>query len=152
LCRERSGDRRGLMGPTFMVIGAGRSGTTSLHEYLAQHPQVFVCAEKSPNHFVSSDPLPTWEGPQLRAMARQWVSDPEAYAALFAAAGAAKALGDVSRVYLQSVNAPGRIRARYPDVKIVAILRDPVERAYAHYMGRCRDGLESRSTFEDVVA
>ena len=141
-----------MTGPTFIVIGAGRAGTTSLHGYLAQHPQVFVSAEKSPNYFVSGDPLPEWEGPRLRAMARQWVSDPEAYAALFAAAGAATARGDVSPVYLQSLNAPGRIKAAYPGVKLVAILREPVERAYAHYMGRCRDGLESRATFTDVVA
>jgi hypothetical protein len=139
------------MGPTFIVIGAGRSGTTSLHGYLAQHPQVFVCAEKSPNYFVSGDPLPEWEGPHLRAMARQWVSDAGAYAALFGQAGAATALGDVSPVYLQSVNAPVRIKALYPDVKLVAILREPVERAYAHYLGRSRDGLESRATFADVI-
>jgi hypothetical protein len=140
------------MGPTFLVIGAGRSGTTSLHEYLAEHPQVFVCAEKSPNFFVADDPLPEWEGPHLRAMARQWVSDARAYEALFAGAGTALARGDVSPVYLQSLNAPGRIHARYPDVKIVAILREPVERAYAHYMGRRRDGLETRANFGDAVA
>jgi hypothetical protein len=140
------------MVPTFIVIGAGRAGTTSLHGYLAQHPQVFVCAEKSPNYFVSLDVLPEWEGPRLRAMARQWVSDAGAYAALFAEAGTATALGDVSPVYLQSLNAPGRIKALVPEVKLVAILRDPVARAYAHYLGRCRDGLESRATFADVVA
>lgn len=140
------------MGPTFLVIGAGRSGTTSLHEYLAQHPQVFVCAEKSPNFFVAGDPLPEWEGPHLRAMARRWVSDARAYEALFAAAGTALARGDVSPVYLQSLNAPERIRLRYPDVKIVAILREPVERAYAHYLGRRRDGLETRANFAEAVA
>ena len=140
------------MGPTFLVIGAGRSGTTSLHEYLAQHPQVFMCAEKSPNFFVAGDPLPDWEGPGLRAMARQWVSDAEAYEALFAGAGTALARGDVSPVYLQSLNAPARIKARYPDVRLVAILREPVERAYAHYMGRRRDGLDRRASFADVVA
>jgi len=140
-----------MTGPTFIVIGAGRSGTTSLHDYLAQHPQVFMCAEKSPNYFVSGDPLPEWEGPRLRAMARQWVSDADEYTALFSAAGAATARGDVSPVYLQSLNAPGRIKAQYPDVKLVAILREPVDRAYAHYLGRCRDGLESRATFADVV-
>ena len=135
-----------------MVIGAGRSGTTSLHHYLSQHPEVFVCAEKSPNFFVAADPLPEWEGPQLRAMARQWVSDPAEYEQFFAGAASAKAVGDVSPVYLQSLNAPVRIHARYPDVKLVAILREPVERAHAHYLGRVRDGLETRPTFADAVA
>jgi hypothetical protein len=140
------------MGPTFIVIGAGRSGTTSLHEYLSQHPEVFVSSDKSPNFFVAGDPLPDWEGPRLRAMARQWVSNADDYEALFAAAGPAKARGDVSPVYLQSLNAPRRIKARYPEVRLVAILREPVERAYAHYMGRRRDGLDARPSFADVMA
>jgi hypothetical protein len=138
------------MGPTFILIGAGRSGTTSIHAYLAQHPEVFV-PEKSPNHFVAADPIPEWEGPSLRAMARQWVADPAAYERLFEDAGSAKARGDVSPVYLQSVNAPSRIAARYAGVRIVAILRDPVERAHAHYQGRRRDGLDRRESFEQVV-
>jgi len=137
--------------PNFIVIGAGRSGTTSLHYYLAQHPDVFLCAEKSPNFFVSHETLPPWEGPALRAMARHWVRSAEDYRALFRDAGGRRAVGEASPVYLQSRSAPARIRALCPDVRLVAILREPVDRAYAHFMGRRRDGLERRASFEDVV-
>lgn len=137
--------------PDFLVIGAGRAGTTSLHHWLGQHPEVFVCPEKSPNFFVSHEPLPPWEGPRLRAMARQWVSDPGEYAALFDGVGAEKAVGEVSPVYLQATSAPARIRAALPDVRLVAILREPVSRAHAHFLGRRRDGLETRSDFAAVV-
>jgi len=137
--------------PNFLVIGAGRSGTTSLHDYLGQHPDVFVGEDKSPNFFVSHEPLPEWETATLRAMARQWVSDPVEYAAFFKDAGSKKAIGEVSPVYLQATSAAGRIKAMCPDVKIVAILREPVARAYSHFLGRRRDGLERRTDFASVV-
>ena len=137
--------------PNFLVVGAGRSGTTSLHNYLAQHPDVFVCAEKSPNFFVAHEPLPSWESASLQAMARQWITDADEYEALFRAAGSRTAIGEVSPVYLQARSAPGRIHAMCPDVRLIAILREPVARAYAHFMGRRRDGLERRTVFADVV-
>ena len=137
--------------PNFLVIGAGRSGTTSLHHYLRHHPEIFVCLEKSPNYFVSSEPMPSWENPRARAMARQWVSDRGAYERLFDGARNEKAVGEVSPVYLQALGAPRRIRAACPDAKIVAVLREPVDRAYAHFFGRRRDGLELRPDFEGVV-
>jgi len=137
--------------PNFLVIGAGRSGTTSLHHYLAQHPDVHMCAVKSPNFFVAGDPIPPWEGPALRAMARHWITERGDYEALFAGAGGKRAVGDVSPVYLQSRQAPARIHAACPDAKLIAILRQPVERAWAHYLGRRRDGLEPRADFRAVI-
>lgn len=138
--------------PNFLVVGAGRSGTTSLHRYLAQHPDVFLCAEKSPNFFVASEPLPAWEGPAARRMAAQWVRDPAEYEALFDGARGQTAVGEVSPVYLQARSAPAAIRRHCPGARIVAILRHPVERAYAHFLGRRRDGIEARTDFRQVVA
>jgi hypothetical protein len=137
--------------PNFLVIGAGRSGTTSLHHYLSQHPDVFLTAEKSPNFFVSQDPLPPWEGPAQQVMARQWVRTLDDYEALFAGAGVRAAVGEASPMYLQSRRAPARIAAACPEVRLVAILREPVGRAYAHFMGRRRDGLDRRTDFSKVV-
>jgi hypothetical protein len=137
--------------PTFLVIGASRSGTTSLHHYLGQHPDIHMSPVKSPNFFVSGDPLPASETGPLRAMARQWIADRDAYEALFRDAAGRRAIGEVSPVYLQSIRAPARIHAACPDARLVAILRDPVERAWAHYLGRRRDGLERRADFRAVV-
>jgi Sulfotransferase family len=137
--------------PSFLVIGASRSGTTSLHHYLGQHPDVYMSPVKSPNYFVSADPLPAWEGAVPRAMARQWISERSRYEALFAGAGGRRAIGEVSPVYLQSVHAPARILDACPDARLVAILRHPVDRAWAHYLGRRRDGLEPRDDFRAVV-
>ncbi len=138
-------------GPTFFVVGAGRAGTTSLHRYLATHPEVFVTRGKSPNYFVSDVPMPSWEGPTARRMAREWISSREGYDALFADATTEVAVGDVSPVYLQARSAAGSIAAAFPDARIVAILRDPMERAHAHWLGRLRDGIERRNDFRQVV-
>ncbi len=138
--------------PDFLVIGASRSGTTSLHNYLGEHPEIFMCPRKSPNFFASADPIPAREGPVVRQMMSQWVADRRSYEALFSGAPEEAAIGEVSPVYLQSRAAPERIRRECPAARLVAILRDPAERAWAHYMGRKRDGLETRGDFAEVIA
>jgi len=137
--------------PDFLVIGASRSGTTSLHHYLGQHPEIFMCPRKSPNFFVAPDPIPAREGAISRRMAGQWVSNRESYEALFSGAREEISVGEVSPVYLQSLVAPERIREMCPEARLVAILRDPAERAWAHYQGRRRDGIEARESFEEVI-
>jgi hypothetical protein len=128
--------------PNFVVVGAGRSGTTSLHQFLGQHPDVFMCPVKSPNFFASSIAQPPWETPVARAMAAQWVTDPASYAALFDAAGSQRAVGEVSPVYLQATAVAGLIADTCGAVRIIAVLRNPVDRACAHFLGRQRDGIE----------
>lgn len=128
--------------PNFIVVGAGRSGTTSLHNYLAQHPDIFMCAAKSPNFFVSGIDQPRWETPAAVAMAAQWVADADTYTAMFDGAGDATAIGEVSPVYLQAIGTASRIAAMCGEVRIIAILRNPVDRACAHFLGRQRDGIE----------
>lgn len=138
--------------PNFVVIGASRSGTTSLHDYLGQHPDVYVTPRKSPNYFVSADPQPERENAHLRAMARQWIASREDYEAQFSGVSGECAVGDVSPVYMQSVHSAGRIRDMLAaSTKIIAILRDPADRAYAHYLGRRRDGLETGEDFGVIV-
>ncbi len=138
--------------PNFIVIGAGRSGTTSLHHYLGQHPEIYLCPEKSPNFFVSDEVQPEWEGPTVRRMAQHWVRDRGAYEALFDRARGERAIGEASPVYLQALSAAPAIAKLCPDARLVAILRDPVDRAYTHFLGRRRDGLDSRVDFREVVA
>lgn len=137
--------------PNFFVVGAGRSGTTSLHEFLGQHPDVFMCRRKSPNFFASHVPQPMWETPAARAMARQWVGDRDTYRALFSDASTERAVGEVSPVYLQALEVPDLVHAAYPQARVVAVLREPVERAFAHFVGRRRDGIETFASFDERV-
>lgn len=135
--------------PDVYIVGAGRSGTTALHRILEQHPQLRVCDHKSPNYFASTIDQPAWETPVARQMARQWTVDPDTYRSLFAGARPDQMLVEASPVYLQATGIAQRIHAVNPAAKIIAVLRDPSDRAHAHYLGRRRDGIETAKTFGD---
>ncbi len=131
--------------PNFLIIGAARSGTTSLHRYLSSHPEIYMSAVKEPNFFAQEngrfDYADSAPGQKIRI--RLSVLDPKKYEALFRHVTHEKAIGEASPSYLGSPGAAARIRKAIPSVRLIAILRHPAERAYANYMGRLRDGRES---------
>jgi len=132
--------------PNFLVIGASRAGTTSLYHYLGAHPEIFLPAIKETNYFAHPG----------RRDERFPVVTADAYAALFAGAGAARARGEVSPIYLsRSELAAERIRRELPGVRLVASLRHPAERAVSNYLLHYRQGLDRRpleQAFRDADA
>jgi hypothetical protein len=126
--------------PTFLFLGAPRSGTTQLYEGLRQHPEIFMSAVKEPLYFVS---------PRYRLTR---VEREDEYQALFAEAGPARAVGEASTLYLYDPEAPARIRAALPEVRLIAILRHPVERAYSQYVFERLLQHEVYPTFEQALA
>jgi hypothetical protein len=137
--------------PNFLIIGAGRSGTTSLWEYLRQHPEVFMSALKEPHFFTFMEGEFPSRGRGLGVLRQNAVTDRARYEALFADAGNAKAVGEASPSYLRAPQVPGRIRALIPAARLVVILRHPVDRTYSDYIGLVRDGLETARTFEESL-
>ena len=129
--------------PTFIVIGAGKGGTTSLYQYLNDHPQVFMSAIKETNYFVfeAQNPVVMQHLQEDDFPVRSF----EQYAALFSDAGDATAVGEASPKYMPDPLAIARIRERLPTVKLIAILRHPVDRAYSAYAMRIRESLEPRT-------
>lgn len=131
--------------PNFFIVGAAKAGTTSLHEYLRQHPDVFMpggdLSRKEPSHFC--DPIPPWQ---------EAYRDFNTYRALFAEARDEKAVGEASAGYLISPGAEARIHARYPHARIVIVLRNPAERVYSMYTYMCQFGLEPSPSFERALA
>jgi hypothetical protein len=124
--------------PTFLVIGAMRSGTTTLYYSLLKHPQVFLANIKETNFFTFHDgypDLPLTEDASLNLAAIS-VTTRAAYEQLFRVADSALAVGEVSPSYLYSRGAATRIRSVLPAVQLVALLRDPVDRAYSAYLRR----------------
>jgi len=122
-----------MTSPTFIIIGAHKAGTTSLYEYLSQHPQVYLPPIKETNYFAYEDayasdgsyyPVRTWED----------------YTALYKGAGSYRARGDVSPEYLLNHSSAWRIREALPDCKIIVSLREPISRAYSHYTDEFRTG------------
>ena len=106
--------------PTFLLIGAMKSGTTTLWSYLAGHPDVFMPALKEPNFFND-----------------HWHRGVGWYERLFAPAGGALARGEASVRYTSfpdDPECPGRIAAVLPDVRLLFLAREPVERIRSHYL------------------
>lgn len=136
--------------PDFFVIGAGRSGTTSLHRYLSQHPQLFL-APKNPSYFYACDLGETPFADNHEALPPYFVGDAGKYQGLFAEASSERLTGDVSPVYLASTHVARRIARFNPRAKLIALLRNPVDRVFSRYVARHRDGLEHTPTFEDLV-
>ena len=131
-----SADRVSL--PNFLVIGAHRSGTTSLYYELAQDAQFFMAPVKETNFFAvakGETDLPLTPNARTRLIERSIVTAEE-YVALFDGSSGAVAVGEVSPSYLYSPTAAKRIKASLPQAKLVAILRNPVDRAYSAFARR----------------
>lgn len=125
--------------PNFFIVGPARTGTTSLWHSLRRHPDVFMPKEKEPHFFSENRP--------------QWgLSRYDSYLELFRDAGRARAVGEASPGYLQDAAVPERIHERYPDARIIILLRHPVDRAHSLYRLNCSIGVESMPTFERALA
>jgi hypothetical protein len=128
--------------PTFIVIGVAKGGTTSMYRYLDQHPEIFMCPDKGPNYFGYED-AKDWrwhdegEPPLLRHFK---VATLEEYEALFEGVTNERAVGEVSPQYFRCPTAARRIHESIPDVKLVASLRNPADRAFSGFLMRTRRG------------
>lgn len=135
--------------PNFLIIGAQKSGTTSLYYYLKQHPQIYMSPEKEPHFFTYEGGEPVFDGP-----GRGWVTpitDLEEYQRLFRDVSNEAAVGEASPSYIYFEKAVRRIRHHVPGVKLIAILRDPAERAYSNFLHAVRSGREPLDDFEQAL-
>jgi hypothetical protein len=139
--------------PNFFVAGAPKAGTTSLCNYLRQHPQVFMSPVKEPNYFALEMRPENFE-PSSRAAIQRRVDelhrrlqsdsvgslpsgitvDWEDYLRLFRGVTNEQAIGEGSVSYLWSTSAPARICEALGDVRVIVSLRDPADRAFSQYL------------------
>jgi hypothetical protein len=131
--------------PNFLVLGAAKAGTNALFHYLRQHPQVYMSPWKEPKFFAfeSRDELTFRAANGREAPVNATVIlDQAEYERLFDGASGQLALGEASPQYLYADKAPARIKRFVPEMKLVAVLRNPVGRAFSSYQHLVRDGLE----------
>jgi Sulfotransferase family len=128
--------------PNFFIVGAQNSATTALYLYLRNHPGVFMPAMKEPHYFSCLEPSRNMRYPISH------VSDRRAYLHLFSRARRRKMMGEASSSYLWERQSAARIREVSPHAKIVIMLRDPVARAYSHYLMDVREGWADLPFFE----
>ena len=128
--------------PNFFIVGAIRSGTTSLYEYLKDVPSVYMSAIKEPGYFSKSV--------DTALLLTNPIRSKEKYLKLFENVENETAIGEASPTYLWDPQAPKLIHQQVPDAKIIIILRDPVDRAFSHYLMLVGNG-SIDSSFEDVI-
>lgn len=128
--------------PDFIVVGAPKAGTTALHAALAQHPALYMSVVKEPKFFLTDGPPPARGGPGDAQTYRENVWRREDYEALFDTAPPGTLCGESTPLYLQDQGAHRRMRSLVPDARLIAVLRDPVERAHSNWTHMWSAGLE----------
>ncbi len=137
--------------PNFLVVGAAKSGTSSLDRYLGQHPDIYMPRKKEAHYFSVPDFPAAFRGPGDEGMNKETIRDRERYEALFDGATGRRAVGESSVFYLYYPGTARRIWQWNPAMRVVMLLRNPVDRAYSAYMHLIRDGRETLS-FEESLA
>lgn len=132
--------------PNFLIIGIQKAGTTSIYNYLQEHPQIYMSPVKETNFFEKD-----WESLPLEERNKKGIITFDDYCQLFKDVKDEIAIGEASPNYLfhYQSSAP-KIKKYLPDAKLIAILRNPVERAYSDYLMHIRDAIGYRPLSEQI--
>jgi hypothetical protein len=129
--------------PNFIIIGSARSGTTSLYNYLVQHPDIAPALQKEIHFFdYNYQKGPSWYRGQFPALPYKYYAETIRKRGLIT--------GEASPYYLFHPYTPQRVAQLLPGVKLIALLRNPVERAFSHYCWEVGWGNE-HLPFEDAI-
>lgn len=124
---------------SFFVVGTAKAGTTSIHYYLEQHPEIYVHPYKDiACYFCAQYGMP--------------VTFKEFLGFMFPEGRSFKVSGDVCSDYLFEPNSAREISEKFPKANIIAILRNPADRAFSLYRWMVREGYEYLPTFEEALA
>lgn len=132
--------------PNFLIVGVQKAGTTSIYNYLQEHPQVFMSKVKETN-FLEKD----WSNLPPEQQNKNGIVTVEKYAELFAEVKEEIAIGEASPNYLfHYESSAARIEKYVPLAKLIVVLRNPVERAYSDHLMHLRDAIGYRSLSEQI--
>jgi hypothetical protein len=136
---------RGRMLPEFFVIGAAKSGTTTLYGWMSEHPVIGPASKKEVHYFD----LNFWRGRDwyrshfpLEADSETCVRDH----------GRPLITGEASPTYISHEWAPARLAKALPRAKLIVVFRNPVERAYSQFQMSRREGVEPLESFAEALA
>ncbi len=135
--------------PNFLIIGVQKAGTTSIYNYLKQHPQIYMSPVKETN-FLEQD----WNqaSSKTKAKNRYQIDNWEKYCQLFQGVKDEIAIGEASPNYLFHYQSSSERIAHYlPEAKMIAFLRNPIDRAYSDYLMHIRDELDQQLTIAETV-
>ena len=135
--------------PNMIIIGAPKTGTTSLHYYLSQHPEIYMSDDKEPHYFCSD--LHEENDAFFKFNKYFRYRDEEKYMSIFAEAKKEKIVGEASTTYIYSKVAAKKMHAFDPKMKIIAIIRDPLDLAYSWYNYLKFLTHETAETFQEAL-
>lgn len=126
--------------PDFLIIGAQKAGTTSMHKYLSMHPQIVMSKKKELHYF---DSFLNDNNDSLRKYKNNFP--------LRLQIGQKKIAGETTPYYLFHPHVPKRVKKSIPDVKLIVLLRNPVERAFSLYNAHINSGVEKIQSFKEAI-
>ncbi|SNS20663.1 Sulfotransferase family protein [Geodermatophilus saharensis] len=141
--------------PQFVIAGAPKAGTTALHAALATHPGLYLSPVKEPKYYLTDGrppPRSRQRGPGDAHSAREWVWRREDYLRLFDGAPPGTVRGESTPFYLHDRAAQRRLAADVPGIRVVVVVRDPVDRAWSNWVHLRADGLEPEADFGTAVS
>ena len=133
--------------PNLFVLGAMKSGTTSMWRYLEQHPDIFMTSIKEPRT-LCRESQPGWRGPDAFP---RGIAERRRYLSLFDDARDEPVRGEATPYYLYDRTSRDEILRLAPEARLVAILRHPIDRAYSNYLMKRQQGWETLP-FEEALA
>ena len=133
------------------IVGAAKCGTTSLHEYLQQHPEIYMSDIKEPHFFSEVDNVLYEESSEKKKKHTSLVKDISQYNQLFEAGAMHVYRGESSPSYLWDQNASQKIYEYNPQSKIIIMLRNPIRRAFSHFQMGVQAGFEKNRPFHEAL-
>tara|TARA_B100001109_G_scaffold190025_1_gene156654 strand:- start:1489 stop:2388 length:900 start_codon:yes stop_codon:yes gene_type:complete len=136
--------------PNFIIAGFPKCGTTSLHHYLNEHPEIFMPEQKELHFFTFKILSKLKNGPKDDIVKQMQINSSEKYLSYFQNVKNEIAIGDASPSYINYPSEFSKIKEYLNDPKVIIILRDPINRAYSNYLHLKREHRETMS-FKDAL-
>lgn len=137
--------------PNFLIFGAAKSGTTALWYFLKQHPDIFMSEKKEARYFAFIDSPMNFKGKRDNVYKSEIIKNFEDYKNLFKDVKEEKAIGEASPIYIYEKQSAKYIKKKLPDVKLIACLRNPADRAFSNYLHMRKDGSENTKDFNKAI-
>ncbi|MEO0836439.1 MAG: sulfotransferase, partial [Cyanobacteria bacterium J06642_3] len=138
------------MKPNFFIVGQPKSGTTALHQFLGQHPEIFMSSFKEPHFFCSDFHLESDQHHRKQLFFD--FRDESTYLQLFAKVKDEKVVGEATANHLYSRVAAEKIHHFNPDVKIIILLREPAQYLYSLHSHYAKFTEENEPDFATALA
>ena len=137
--------------PNFIIAGFPKCGTTSLHHYLDEHPEIYMPAQKELHFFTCNILSKLNNGPKDAIVKQTQINSSEKYLNFYKSARNEIAIGDASPSYINYPSQFKKIKEYLNDPKVIIILRDPIDRAYSNYLHLKREHRETLTFIESIL-